>query len=173
MKSRDGNPETVWKTTDFPIVRGDREWTRSWDRNEHRTSRQTTQKDLEKIVDGGSVLSVDWSGDKTCEIVLGILKTNPRATLNQAADMLKLSRRGIEQAVRRLKKAYHLEKVGGKRFGHWEIIRRESRMNPYTEDNLVHRLTRGYVPCPTASSSPASSASSRKGASRLRNPNAA
>ena len=32
-----------------------------------------------------------------------------------------LSVRGIEQAIKRLKKAKRIRKVGGKRFGHWEV----------------------------------------------------
>ena len=83
----------------------------------------------------GSVKSVDWSVDKsvdwsvdtsvdwTCDHVLSILKTNPRATLDQVANVVGLSVRGVEQAIKRLKKAKRIRKVGGKRFGHWEVIR--------------------------------------------------
>ena len=73
-----------------------------------------------------SVKSVDWSVDKsvdwTCDHVLSILKTNPRATLDQVANVVGLSVRGVEQAIKRLKKAKRIKKVGGKRFGHWEVI---------------------------------------------------
>ena len=73
-----------------------------------------------------SVKSVDWSVDKsvdwTCDHVLSILKTNPRATLDQVANVVGLSVRGVEQAIKRLKKAKRIRKVGGKRFGHWEVI---------------------------------------------------
>ena len=65
--------------------------------------------------------SVDRSVDKTCDHVLNILKTNPRATLDQVANVVGLSVRGIEQAIRRLKKVKRIRKVGGKRFGHWEV----------------------------------------------------
>ena len=73
-----------------------------------------------------SVKSVDWSVDKsvdwTCDHVLSILKTNPRATLDQVANVVGLSVRGVEQAIKRLKKAKRIRKVGGKRFVHWEVI---------------------------------------------------
>lgn len=73
-----------------------------------------------------SVKSVDWSVDKsvdwTCDHVLSILKINPRATLDQVANVVGLSVRGVEQAIKRLKKAKRIRKVGGKRFGHWEVI---------------------------------------------------
>ena len=65
--------------------------------------------------------SVDWNVDRTCDQVLSILKTNPRATLDQVANVVGLSVRGIEQAIKRLKKAKRIRKVGGKRFGHWEV----------------------------------------------------
>jgi ATP-dependent DNA helicase RecG len=67
--------------------------------------------------------SVDWSVDWTCDHVLSILKTNPRATLDQVANVVGFSVRGVEQAIKRLKKAKRIRKVGGKRFGHWEVIR--------------------------------------------------
>ena len=70
----------------------------------------------------GSVKSVDKSVDWTCDHVLSILKTNPRATLDQVANVVGLSVRGVEQAIKRLKKAKRIRKVGGKRFGHWEVI---------------------------------------------------
>jgi len=79
-----------------------------------------------KSVDWSVDKSVDWSVDKsvdwTCDHVLSILKTNPRATLDQVANVVGLSVRGIEQAIKRLKKAKRIRKVGGKRFGHWEVI---------------------------------------------------
>ena len=69
-----------------------------------------------------SAKSVDKSVDWTCDHVLSILKTNPRATLDQVANVVVLSVRGVEQAIKRLKKAKRIRKVGGKRFGHWEVI---------------------------------------------------
>jgi predicted transcriptional regulator len=82
---------------------------------------------VEKSVDKSKV-SVDksvekkMSVDKTCENVCAILKANPRATLDQVAKTMKLSVRGVEQAVKRLKNAGHLRKVGGKKLGYWEVF---------------------------------------------------
>ena len=78
-------------------------------------------KTVDKSVDWSVDKSVDWNVDRTCDQVLSILKTNPRATLDQVANVVGLSVRGIEQAIKRLKKAKRIRKVGGKRFGHWEI----------------------------------------------------
>ena len=66
--------------------------------------------------------SVEKSVDKTCGNVCAILKANPRATLDQVAKTMKLSVRGVEQAVKRLKNAGHLRKVGGKKLGYWEVF---------------------------------------------------
>ena len=75
-----------------------------------------------KTVDKSVDRSVDWNVDMTCDQVLSILKTNPRATLDQVANVVGLSVRGIEEAIKRLKKAKRIRKVGGKRFGRWEVV---------------------------------------------------
>ena len=79
---------------------------------------QSSVRSVVRSVDRSVDKSVDW----TCDHVLSILKTNPRATLDQVANVVGLSVRGVEQAIRRLKKAKRIRKVGGKRFGHWEVI---------------------------------------------------
>lgn len=38
---------------------------------------------------------------------------------------MNMSVRGVEYAIGTLRKAKRLRKVGGKRFGHWEIIDKE------------------------------------------------
>ena len=87
-----------------------------------RSSVKTVDRTVDKSVDWSVDKSVDWSVDRTCDHVLSVLKTNPRATLDQVANVVGLSVRGVEQAIKRLKKAKRIRKVGGKRFGHWEVI---------------------------------------------------
>ena len=87
-----------------------------------KSSVRSSVKTVDKSVDWSVDKSVDWSVDRTCDHVLNILKTNPRATLGQVANVVGLSVRGVEQAIKRLKKAKRIRKVGGKRFGHWEVI---------------------------------------------------
>jgi hypothetical protein len=72
-------------------------------------------------------LTVDRTVDKklkssTSEQILSLLAKNPRATQEELARTLGLSTRGIEYAIGTLKKAKRLRKVGGKRFGRWEIL---------------------------------------------------
>ena len=81
-------------------------------------SAESSVRTVDRTVDK----SVDWDVDRTCDQVLSILKTNPRATLDLVANVVGLSVRGIEQAIKRLKKAKRIRKVGGKRFGHWEVV---------------------------------------------------
>ena len=86
------------------------------------SSVKRVDKTVDRTVDRTVDKSVDWSVDRTCDHVLSVLKTNPRATLDQVANVVGLSVRGVEQAIKRLKKAKRIRKVGGKRFGHWEVI---------------------------------------------------
>ena len=86
------------------------------------SSVKSSVRTVDKSVDWSVDKSVDWNVDRTCDQVLNILKTNPRATLDQVANVVGLSVRGIEQAIKRLKKAKRIRKVGGKRFGHWEVV---------------------------------------------------
>ena len=84
---------------------------------------QSSVKSVDKTVDW----TVDWTVDKTAdgstnERILNLLVTNPRATQEELARVLGLSVRGIEYAIGTLKKAKRIRKVGGKRFGHWEVI---------------------------------------------------
>ena len=75
-----------------------------------------------------SVRTVDWSsvrskGDESTDgQIIAILSTNPRCTLEEIAKVLGFTKRGVEKAVRRLRLAQRLRKVGGKRFGHWEVV---------------------------------------------------
>ena len=86
------------------------------------SSVKSSVRTVDRTVDWSVDKSVDWDVDRTCDQVLSILKTNPRATLDLVANVVGLSVRGIEQAIKRLKKAKRIRKVGGKRFGHWEVV---------------------------------------------------
>ena len=88
---------------------------------------QSSVKSVDKTVDWTVDKTVDWTVDKTAdgstnERILNLLVTNPRATQEELARVLGLSVRGIEYAIGTLKKAKRIRKVGGKRFGHWEVI---------------------------------------------------
>ena len=91
------------------------------------SSVRSSVKSVDKTVDWTVDKTVDWTVDKTAdgstnERILNLLVTNPRATQEELARVLGLSVRGIEYAIGTLKKAKRIRKVGGKRFGHWEVI---------------------------------------------------
>ena len=92
---------------------------------------QSSVKSSVRAVDWSVDKTVDWTVDKTVdwtvdgstnERILNLLATNPRATQEELARVLGLSVRGIEYAIGTLKKAKRIRKVGGKRFGHWEVV---------------------------------------------------
>ena len=88
---------------------------------------RSSVKSVDKTVDWTVDKTVDWTVNKTVdgptnERILKLLATNPRATQEELARVLGLSVRGIEYAIGTLKKAKRIRKVGGKRFGHWEVI---------------------------------------------------
>ena len=104
-----------------------------------RSSVKSVDKSVDKTVDWTVDKTVDWTVDKTVdwtvdktvdkapdpttnERILSLLSTNPRATQEELARVLGLSIRGIEYAIGTLKKAKRIKKVGGKRYGHWEVI---------------------------------------------------
>ena len=91
------------------------------------SSVRSSVKSVDKTVDWTVDKTVDWTVDKTAESptnerILNLLATNPRVTQEELANVLGLSVRGIEYAIGTLKKAKRIRKVGGKRFGHWEVI---------------------------------------------------
>ncbi len=83
---------------------------------------ESSVKTVDKTVDWTVDRTVDkTAGDSTNERILRLLATNPRTTQEELARVLGLSVRGIEYAIGTLKKAKRIRKVGGKRFGHWEV----------------------------------------------------
>ena len=121
-----GLPDSQWQIEDdddfVMVMPRPQSSVKSSVRSSVKTVDRTVDRTVDKSVDWSVDKSVDWSVDRTCDHVLNILKTNPRATLDQVANVVGLSVRGVEQAIKRLKKAKRIRKVGGKRFGHWEVI---------------------------------------------------
>jgi predicted HTH transcriptional regulator len=66
--------------------------------------------------------SVEKNVDASVEKVLEVLKKNPYAPQRVIANMLGLSPRGVEEAMRRAKSIGRLKRSGGRKFGKWEVI---------------------------------------------------
>ena len=90
-----------------------RRYYNDWKR--HRVTPDSVDRTVDRTVDKKLKSS-------TSEQILSLLAKNPRATQEELARTLGLSTRGIEYAIGTLKKAKRLRKVGGKRFGRWEIL---------------------------------------------------
>ena len=50
------------------------------------------------------------------------IRLNPNLSQAELADILGVSRRIIQKLMNELKNSGRIQRVGGKRFGHWEIV---------------------------------------------------
>ena len=53
--------------------------------------------------------------------IIDILKEQPDISQNALGESLGVTRRVVKKYINALKEAGRIERVGGKRFGHWEI----------------------------------------------------
>ena len=53
--------------------------------------------------------------------IIDILKEQPDISQNALGESLGVTRRVVQKYINALKEAGRIERVGGKRFGHWEI----------------------------------------------------
>ena len=83
------------------------------------SSVKSSVKTVDKSVDKGGY---DANLESTDERILSILSTNPRCSLDEVARALEFTKRGVEKAVRRLRQARRLRRVGGKKLGRWEVL---------------------------------------------------
>ena len=58
---------------------------------------------------------------KTEELIIEIIKENSKITIPMLQEQLKLSRRGIEWQIKRLKEKGILERIGPTKGGYWKI----------------------------------------------------
>ncbi len=55
--------------------------------------------------------------------ILEQISNNPRITYNELAIFLNVSRSSVKRAMNKLTNTGLIERVGGKRYGHWRILR--------------------------------------------------
>ena len=53
--------------------------------------------------------------------LLQILKKNPKVTQKELSGMLNVSRATIQRLIKMLEHSKRIERIGGKRYGYWEI----------------------------------------------------
>lgn len=56
------------------------------------------------------------------EISFGIIKANPRISIDELASRIDISPRTIDNVIALLSKENRIKRINGKRFGHWEIL---------------------------------------------------
>ena len=66
--------------------------------------------------------TVEESG-KTADMILQLLKNNPKLTVREITVMIGLSRRGVEEQIKSLKSKNLLRRLGPTKGGHWEVLR--------------------------------------------------
>ena len=84
-------------------------------------------KTVEKIESGekSRVKTVEKieKGEKTEEVILHLLEENPRMTMNELADEIKISASAIEKQLSKLKRENRLERIGPDKGGYWQVKR--------------------------------------------------
>ncbi len=70
-----------------------------------------------------SVDDVDWDVDRNVVRILDVVRDNPHITQREIATNLNLSLRGVEDMIKRAREKGLIRRVGGKRFGHWEVVK--------------------------------------------------
>jgi ATP-dependent DNA helicase RecG len=65
------------------------------------------------------------SSGKTEEQIVGLLSEKPGSTIPELAETLDLTTRAVEKQIARLRKDGRLRRVGSRKAGHWEILRKE------------------------------------------------
>ena len=62
--------------------------------------------------------------EKTVEKILDAIKSNPKITQNELAEIAGLTRRGIEWNLAKLKEKGIIKRIGPAKGGYWEVIKK-------------------------------------------------
>ena len=63
---------------------------------------------------------------KTPIKILEVLALNPNITIPELAQKIDRSKSATKRAVRNLRKSGHLKRVGSKKGGHWEVVKKDN-----------------------------------------------
>lgn len=61
--------------------------------------------------------------EKTREEILSASKATPYITINELAEILGISQKGVEWQIAKLKKEGRIKRMGPDKGGHWEVIK--------------------------------------------------
>jgi len=76
------------------------------------------RKEIEKGVE-----KVHKTVEKTVEKILVLIKTDPRITQKELMNKTRLTRRGVEWNLKKLKDEGRIKRIGPDKGGHWEVVR--------------------------------------------------
>ena len=60
--------------------------------------------------------------EKTREKILSVLKATPYITMNELAEIVGISKKGVEWQMAKLKKEGRIKRIGPDKGGHWDVI---------------------------------------------------
>ena len=61
--------------------------------------------------------------EKTREKILSILKATPYITMNELAEIVGISKKGLEWQMAKLKKEGRIKRIGPDKGGHWDVMK--------------------------------------------------
>ena len=75
-----------------------------------------------KVPKAQSAKNSDTLDDTLADQIIDIIKSNPTITIDQMTEQVGISRRTMTRCIEILKNTRQIERVGGKRYGHWEVL---------------------------------------------------
>ena len=71
------------------------------------------------------VKSDQKSNQKSDQKILEIMRANPKTTIYELMEKLKMSESGIKKVIKKLKEERKVQRVGGLKDGRWEVAENE------------------------------------------------
>ena len=75
-----------------------------------------------KVPKAQSAKNSDTLDDTLADQIIDIIKSNPTITIDQMTEQVGISRRTMTRCIEILKNTRQIERVGRKRYGHWEVL---------------------------------------------------
>ena len=131
VKSRgEVTPEWIEDDDDFRVVlRRPVDWnegTLGSDGVISRTTQETTQQTTQDYPKKRRENSGEKRSDKSKHVIVALIKRFPKIRQTEMAKATGLSVKGVGKVLAQLKAANVIVRVGGKRFGQWQICKQES-----------------------------------------------
>lgn len=120
-KGKSDNPQNVGVAKSR-----DRNVTKSRDRRDGWTTQETTQQTTQDYPKKRRENNGEKRSDKSKHVIVALIGRFPKIKQTEMAKATGLSVKGVEKVLAQLKAANVIVRVGGKRFGQWQICKQES-----------------------------------------------